>query len=43
LLAASAMVATDRPILRVWYTLTANAATNAASSARDSEMAFADW
>jgi hypothetical protein len=37
------MVATDRPIRRAMYTLTAMATTSAASSAKDSEMALALW
>jgi len=37
------MVATDRPIRLVMYTLTPSAATSAARSAKDREIALADW
>src|SRR5665647_2500408 len=37
------MVATDRPIRRAMYTLTAMATRSAASNAKDREMALALW
>jgi hypothetical protein len=36
-------LATDRPIRRLWYTLTTNAAAIAASRAKDNEIALALW